>query len=118
MKGRVMKMYKSEEDINELRSKIGGYITSNKNYKKKIESLTQELLDTKKALETALKNNEDFDAKNHEQINELYATIEGLRKSVKEKTEEILQIGIERDRAIKELEEYKELPWYKRIFLS
>lgn len=108
--------YKNE--VANLNSTIGGYKTSNENYKKHVKRLEAELLSTKESLREAIEKNEDCSAKNEAKILELSGKLKLAEKRVKEWCECYNSAKEGVDSLTKELDDIKSLPWYKKIFVK
>ena len=109
-------MSEKKSEVQILKEKLGGYQTSNENYKKKVESLNRELVYARERLSDELKRNEDYDKKNSDAINQFYREKSLLNARVEqlEKEKESLEKDIQT--LSDELEALRNLPWHKRIF--
>ena len=104
------------KSIHNYKSKLGGYGKANENYRRQIESLSAELLQTKEELKKALELPNDLDEKMHNEINGMHQTNAMLNTQLKALKDANLKLMEERDAAEINLKHYKSLPWYKRIF--
>lgn len=105
-----------QDEVKALKAKLGGYQTSNENYRKANKALKNELDVVRENLKKEIERNDDFDKKNHDAINQFYREKEVLSNKIKE-----LEGGIEKhvttiSNLTKKLNAYKNLPWYKKIF--
>ena len=105
---------KSEVQI--LKERLGGYKTSNENYRKKVESLNTELVHVRERLSEELKRNEDYDTKNHDAINQFYREKSLLNARIVQLEKEKEALWKDVQTLSNELEAFKKLPWYKKIF--
>ena len=104
------------KEITELKQKLGGYKTSNKNYKNANEHLRKQILEIESLLQKEIEKNEDYDKKNSDQINQFYREKEQMRSRITELetlNKDLKDIVAD---VSKEFKEYKERPWYKKIF--
>lgn len=105
-----------QEEVKALRMKVGGYKTSNENYRNKIQELGDELVATKKRFCLEMQKNEYYDKKNSDQINQFYREKEVMRARISQLEKENEKLGKNLASVSEEFKEYKALPWYKRIF--
>lgn len=106
-----------EQQVKELKSKLGGYQTSNENYRKRVTVLAEELNSVRESLRKELQRNEDFDKKNSDAINQFYREKEQMRAELVRLGNEKYELEKELEGVKNELEKYKSLPWYKKIFI-
>lgn len=110
-----VEFYKKE--VSNLNSSIGGYKTSNENYKKHVKKLEAELLNTKEALRSEISKNDELSEKNGAKILELNGKLQVAEKRCKGWEESFNNLKKETERLENELKEVKSLPWYKKIFI-
>ena len=106
-----------QEEVKALRMKVGGYKTSNENYKKHVKKLEAELLDTKEALRNEIAKNDELSNKNGTKILELNGKLQVAEKKCKGWEDSFNNLRNEFKRLENELKEVKSLPWYKKIFI-
>lgn len=105
-----------QDEVKALKAKLGGYQTSNENYRKANEALGNELDVVRENLKMEIERNEEYDKKNHDAINQFYREKEQMRARIAVLENEKQQAEDEAFLIGQELKAYKELPWYKRIF--
>ena len=105
-----------QDEVKALKAKLGGYQTSNENYRNANKAMKNELDVVRENLKKEIERNEEYDKKNHDAINQFYREKEILSKRIAE-----LEVSIDEhletiSKLTKRLNAYKALPWYKNIF--
>lgn len=111
-------------EIRSLQIKIGGYRTSNNNYRKQVTELKERLDKTERLLKEA---DELYESKIHDKehsdsvveekekvIDGLTSQVAELRDTISDKISKIKEIARENEDLIKALE-YEQLPWWKKL---
>ena len=99
-----------------MKSKLGGYQTSNENYRKQVECYKKELLETKTQFKDYMRADEEIIRKQNGEISKLSDSLHECIEKEKGMKEKFEELKADYTKAKDELKRIKELPWYKRIF--
>lgn len=105
-----------QDEVKALKAKLGGYQTSNENYRKANKAMKNELDVVRENLKKEIERNEEYDKKNHDAINQFYREKEILHGKIAKLEGECADYQRDLEKVREEYEALKALPWYKKIF--